>query len=100
MNIVETLSSFAVVGVIVSLVIEYSKPYFTNATPTLRTIYGLLLSVIGGSIIYVWHLIPGAWITDAIGVIAAVNTAYVFLVQYLPNGNVPTVDTIPPAAIN
>ena len=39
--------------------------------------------------VYFFHLIPQAWLTDFVGVIAAVNTAYVFLVQYLPNNTTP-----------
>ena len=85
MDIITQLSSFAVVGVVVALVIEYTKKYVTQATATQRTLYGLALSIVGGAVVYFWHLIPGSWITDGVGVIAAVNTAYVFIVQYLPN---------------
>ncbi len=84
-----TLSSFAVVGVVVSLIIEYTKKYFAEADTTMRTIYGLIASIIGGVIVYGFPFIPQNIIADVIGVIAAVNTAYVFLVQYLPNSSVP-----------
>ena len=95
MNIITTLSSFAVVGVLVGLVIEYTKTFFTSATATQRTLYALLLSLIGGAIVYFWHLIPGSWITDGVGVIAAVNTAYVFIIQYLPNTPTASVSATP-----
>ena len=85
MNVLTTLGSFAVVGVIVGLVIEYTKSFFTSATSTQRTLYALALSIVGGLIVFFWHLIPDAWLTDVVGVIAAVNTAYVFIIQYLPN---------------
>lgn len=85
MNIIATLGSFAVVGVIVSLIGEYTKNFVTKASTAQRTIYLLALSIVGGLVVYFWHLVPSAWITDVVGVIAAVNTAYVFLVQYLPN---------------
>ena len=85
MDIITQLSSFAVVGVVVALVIEYTKKYVTEATATQRTLYALALSIVGGAVVYFWHLIPGAYITTAVGVIAAVNTAYLFIVQYLPN---------------
>ena len=87
MNIITTLSSFAVVGVVVGLVIEYTKNFFTSATATQRTLYALALSIIGGAVVYFWHLIPGNYISDGVGVIAAVNTAYVFIIQYLPNNS-------------
>ncbi len=88
MSTLSLLGSFAIVGVVVSAAIEYTKNLFTAATPAKRTLYMLGLSVIGGVIVYFFHLIPANVITDIVGVIAAVNSAYVFLVQYLPNGSV------------
>jgi hypothetical protein len=85
MNTIAILGSFAVVGVVVSIVIEYTKNLFAAATATQRTLYMLGISVIGGVIVYFFHLIPTTIVNDVIGVIAAVNSAYVFLVQYLPN---------------
>lgn len=88
MNTITLLSSYAIVGLVLSLIVEYTKNIFTEATAAQRTMYMLGISVVGGLIVYFWHLIPGNYITDAIGVIAAVNTAYLFLVQYLPNSSV------------
>lgn len=99
MQTLTTLGSFAVVGVVVSLVIEYTKKFFSAASPTMRTIYGLVASVIGGIIVYTFPFIPQNILSDVVGVIAAVNTAYVFLVQYLPNSPTavtPTTPAIPP----
>lgn len=90
MDTITLLSQFAIVGVLVSLVIEYTKNFLTKATPGARTAYMIILSLIGGLIIYFWNLVPVNFVTAAVGVIAAVNTAYVFLVQYLPNLN-PTI---------
>ena len=89
MNILTTLSQFAVVGVLVGLVGEYTKNLLTKEGSLGRTLYILALSLVGGAVVYFFHLIPQAWLTDFVGVIAAVNTAYVFLVQYLPNNTTP-----------
>lgn len=100
MQTLTLLSSFAIVGVVVSLVVEYTKNLFTEATATKRTFYMLGLSVLGGLIVYFWHLVPTNFVTTVVDVIAAVNTAYLFLVQYLPNSSpapvVPVVDIPPP----
>ncbi len=85
MQTITTLGSFAVVGVLASLVIEYTKNIFGSASPTMRTLYGLGISIIGGAGVYFFPLVPQNILTDIVGMIAAVNTAYVFLVQYLPN---------------
>lgn len=85
MNILTTLGSFAVVGVVVSAVIEYTKGFFTKATQGERMAYMIGLSIVGGLVVYFWHMVPTDYVTTAVGVIAAVNTAYTFLVQFLPN---------------
>lgn len=85
MNIVTQLGSFAIVGIVGSLIVEYTKNFLVEQTAGKRTFYGLLIAFILGLIVYFWHLIPDAWLTDVVGVVAAMNTAYVFLVQYLPN---------------
>jgi hypothetical protein len=95
MSTLSVLGSFAVVGVVVSAVIEYTKNLFTAATAGKRTVYMLVLSVLGGLVVYFFHLIPANVVSDVVGVIAAVNSAYVFLVQYLPNG--PSVPATPSA---
>lgn len=82
-----TLGSFAVVGVFLSILIEYTKNIFTKATAGQRIGYMLGLSVLGGLGVYFWHLVPTNFVTTAVGVIAAVNMAYTFLVQFLPNWN-------------
>ena len=87
MQTLTLLSQFAVVGVVVSIVVEYTKGIFTKATQGQRIGYMLLLSVVGGLIVYFFHLIPENYVTTAVGVIAAVNTAYTVLVQFLPNWN-------------
>ena len=89
MNLITTLSQFAVVGVVVGLVAEYTKTFLTKEGSLARTLYVLALSLVGGAVVYFFHLIPQEWLTDFVGVIAAVNTAYVFLVQYLPNNTTP-----------
>jgi hypothetical protein len=85
MQTLTTLGSFAVVGFVASLVIEYTKNLFTKSTVGQRTAYTLGISVLGGLGVYFFHLVPQNVITDLVGVVAAVNTFYVFVVQYLPN---------------
>lgn len=87
MDTITTLGSFAIVGVLGSLVIEYTKNIFTTATQGKRITYMLVISLVGGLVVYFFHLIPANFVTDFVGIVAAVNTAYLFLVQFLPNWN-------------
>lgn len=82
---ITTVASFAITGVVVGLLVEYTKKFFTDKTPAQRTIYTLALSVVGGLVVFFWHLIPQNIVVDIVGVVGAVNTAYLVFIKYLPN---------------
>ncbi len=83
MNTVQTLLSFALTGVVISSVAEYTKTFLNKAGH--RTLYVVGLSIVGGLIVYYGHLIPENIVMTIVGVWAAANTAYIAIIQFLPN---------------
>lgn len=83
----QTLLSFALTGVVISAVAENTKLFLTKAGH--RTLYVVGLSVVGGLIVYYGHLIPENIIVTIVGVWAAANSAYLAIVQFLPNITTP-----------
>ena len=73
---------FAVIGTVISIIIEYTKQFLDKSGH--RTVYALLISFLGGLVIYFSGYIPETWYTIALGVIGAVNTMYLILIQYVP----------------
>lgn len=75
MNTLQLISGFALTGVVITAVAQYTKSFLSHAGH--RTLYVVGLSVAGGLIVYFGHLIPENWIADVIGVWAAANSAYI-----------------------
>ena len=89
---IQTLLSFALTGVVISAVAEYTKSFLSKAGH--RTLYVVGLSIVGGLIVYYGHLIPQNIVMTTVGVWAAANTAYLAIVQFLPNST-PATQTTP-----
>lgn len=75
-------TQYAVVGVVLSLLIEYTKGFLSSSAN--RTLYALLISCLGGVAIYFSGLIPQSVYSVALQVIGSVNTMYLLLVRYIP----------------
>ena len=81
MNTVTLIVSFALTGAVVSAVVEYTKGFLAKATH--RTVYVVGVSVLGGLVVYFFHLVPTNIVETLVGVWAAANTVYVAVTQYL-----------------
>lgn len=88
MNTIQLISSFALTGVVISAVAEYTKSFLDKAGH--RTLYVVGLSIVGGLCVYFAHLVPTNIVTTLVGVWAAANTAYLAIVQFLPNNTTPS----------
>lgn len=95
-SFIAAAASFAVIGFVLSLVIEYTKRFL--AASGHRMLYALLISVAGGLAIYFSGLIPESFYQIALQVIGSVNTMYLLLVQWIPMNPPASTQTAQPAA--
>ena len=75
MDTLTLLGGFAITGALVSIVTQFTKKYILSSN--LRMVYVIALSVVGGLVVYFFHLIPTNIVNSIIGVWAAANTVYV-----------------------
>ena len=74
MEALKLFSEFAISGVIVSTIIQYTKGWL--GTKTNRVIWSLLISFVIGILIYGLNFVPVSWWQMIVGVFAAANTVY------------------------
>jgi len=81
MDTVSVITSFALTGVVVSAVVEFTKGFLAKSSH--RTLYVVGLSVVAGLGVYFFHLVPTNIVETLVGVWAAANTVYVAVAKPL-----------------
>lgn len=94
----QLLLSFALTGVVIASVAQYTKAFLEKSSH--RTWYVLGLSVIGGLIVYYGHLIPTNLIVTLVGIWASANTVYLTLKALGIIGSDPVAPTPVPSTPN
>lgn len=82
------IAPFAIVGAIVSLLVQYVKQFFTAKGHAL--LFCIALSILAGIIVQFMSLVPTTWLTTIVNVFAAANTIYLAIVQWFEPSQPPS----------
>lgn len=74
MDALFALGQYALTGVILGGVIQYSKVWLE--TKTQKVLWAAALSILAGALLYAFNFLPGDWLLVITGVYAAANTVY------------------------
>ena len=91
------IAPFAITGGIVSLIVQYTKAAFEKSAH--KTLWAIGIAIVAGIVVQFAGLVPTNWLTTIAAIVAAANTWYLLVLQWLetPDTSAPVNSTpIPP----
>ena len=80
MELLANFGSYALAGVIVSLIAQYTKQWLD--TKKEKLLFVVFLSILMGAFVYFFNLIPQNAIQIMIGIFASANTVYLVIIRW------------------